>query len=567
MRSVADWYDRNRKSIWLCIVLNLLLLLIYLLLMRPVFDSNDDMNIAFFVNRARPVQDPYLLFENVLLGHVCGFLYRVTNMLPWYGLLQYFGLFSAFTAMTWVIQQLFSTAGASALSLILLNFFAADAYIQMQFTKTAGVCAACGLCLVVYAMTRRHVHRIALLFGVLITLYGYLYRDREAYVMIALWCVLGFGLLLRLNEEKAGRRLHRAQAYFACLFLVAVVCAGAWAFNKVSYKMNPEASAYKAVNDVRSDITDYGFPDYAKNRELFDSLGISANAYKLFSKWNFYDPDVYTLSVQEKILEAQPGRELNMQLVRDFLDKYPYKWFENPMFYCFLTMTVLVLLYGKRDWKMWLTLVLLILALTGVFFIMYWNGRYNLQRVDSPIWLCACLILLFLTDPEKFVLPTRFALTLVLVLLVLNQDNWRENWRHNTLKAAQKMAANANIAAQASQDTEHLYLSKVGLYTLSTGYGPLSLVPVGVGANTCSLGGWPAGSPSYCAVLKSFGIENPYRDCINNDKVYLIDNHIDWTMNYIHEYYDPDAQEEVIGTFGEDTMYRIVSKRTPQSNP
>ena len=66
MRSVADWYDRNRKSIWLCIVLNLLLLLIYLLLMRPVFDSNDDMNIAFFVNRARPVQDPYLLLTRMM---------------------------------------------------------------------------------------------------------------------------------------------------------------------------------------------------------------------------------------------------------------------------------------------------------------------------------------------------------------------------------------------------------------------------------------------------------------------------------------------------------------------
>ena len=116
MRSVVDWYDRNRRSIWLCIVLNLLLLLIYLLLMRPVFDSNDDMNIAFFVNMARPIQDPYLLFENVLLGHICSFLYRVTNMLPWYGLLQYFGLFCAFTGMTWVIQQLFSTGSAAVLS-------------------------------------------------------------------------------------------------------------------------------------------------------------------------------------------------------------------------------------------------------------------------------------------------------------------------------------------------------------------------------------------------------------------------------------------------------------------
>ena len=160
-------------------------------------------------------------------------------------------------------------------------------------------------------------------------------------------------------------------------------------------------------------------------------------------------------------------------------------------------------------------------------------------------------------------LPARFALTLILILLVLNQDNWRENWRHNTRRDAEKMASNANLAAQTSLDKEHLYLTKVGLYTLSVGYGPLSLVPVGVGANTCTLGGWPAGSPSYCAVLKSYGIENPYRDCIDNNKVYLIDNHIDWTMNYIHEYYDPDAQEEVVGTFGEDTIYRIVTKKAP----
>ena len=35
----------------------------------------------------------------------------------------------------------------------------------------------------------------------------------------------------------------RAKIYLICLFLVVVMCAGAWTFNKVSYKLNPEASA------------------------------------------------------------------------------------------------------------------------------------------------------------------------------------------------------------------------------------------------------------------------------------------------------------------------------------
>ena len=449
----------------------------------------------------------------------------------------------------------------------LLNYFAAESYINLQFTRTAGVCAACGLFLIVYAITREKMMICPLVSGILITVYGYLYRHLEADVIFALFGVFGLYLILRVRKDAAGNEFKRVVRYLLVFALTIGCCYGCRLIDRHAYSRNEESAGYEEINDARAALMDYGFPKYEEHADLFKSLGITYNAYKLFSKWNFYDPDVFTLEKMNALIDVQKRKSVSLQTLKDFFEVYPYKWFENPMFYCFLTMTVLVLLYGKRDWKMWLTLVLLILALTGVFFIMYWNGRYNLQRVDSPIWLCACLILLFLTDPEKFFLPARFALTLVLVLLVLNQDNWRENWRHNTIKAAQKMAASANIAAQASQDTEHLYLSKVGLYTLSTGYGPLSLVPVGVGANTCSLGGWPAGSPSYCAVLKSYGIENPYRDCINNDKVYLIDNHIDWTMNYIHEYYDPDAQEEVIGTFGEDTMDRIVSKKTPQSNP
>ena len=116
------------------------------------------------------------------------------------------------------------------------------------------------------------------------------------------------------------------------------------------------------------------------------------------------------------------------------------------------------------------------------------------------------------------------------------------------------------------QSVLYLYLSKVGLYTLSTAYSPLSLVPIGAGANTCALGGWPAGSPSYTAVLKQYGVENPYRDSINNDKVYWIDNHIDWTISYLHEYYDDQVQAKQIGTFDEKyAMYQLVSGKKEQN--
>ena len=50
MERIKTWADSNREKLWFCIALNLIVLLFCLALMRPEFDSNDDMNIALFVN-------------------------------------------------------------------------------------------------------------------------------------------------------------------------------------------------------------------------------------------------------------------------------------------------------------------------------------------------------------------------------------------------------------------------------------------------------------------------------------------------------------------------------------
>lgn len=560
MERVREWVDRNRGKLWFCLALNLVMLLFYLAVMRPEFDSNDDLNIALFVNRGRPVQDAHWLFSNWILGAVCAFLYRITNMIPWYGLMQYFGLFCAFTAVTWVIQRLFRSGAALVLSMVTLNFFAADAYITMQFTKTAGICAAAGLFLVVYAVTQEKVRIFPLIAGMLITAYGFMYRHLEADMMFALWAVYGIYMLLSLGRDAEGKMLKRAVRYIGLFALTLALCAGCRLIDRYEYRISPEAAEYEKINDARSALTDYGFPKYENNTELFESMGITYNAYKLFSKWNFYDPDVFTLEKMEKLIKVQNRKTVSPASLKEFLDVYPAKWFENPMFYCFLVLLVMVLFHGRKEWKSWVVILLLILALGALFYYMYLQGRFNLQRVDNPIWLCACLILICMISPERFNLPVRYAWTFVLVILMLNQNTWRPTWRHNTRNKAQKMAASANFIAQVSSDTEHLYLTKAGLYAVSPGYGPLSLVPVGAASNMAVLGGWPAGSGPYVASLKNYGLTNPYRDCIDNSRVYLIDNDINLTLNYIREYYDMSAQAVEAGKFDEETMmYQIVS--------
>ena len=72
-----------------------------------------------------------------------------------------------------------------------------------------------------------------------------------------------------------------------------------------------------------------------------------------------------------------------------------------------------------------------------------------------------------------------------------------------------------------------------------------------------TLGGWAARTTSYMGILERYGIENPYRDMIGNEKVYLIDDDIDLTMDYIHTYYDEKAEAVLVSEIGSLKIYQI----------
>lgn len=54
------------------------------------------------------------------------------------------------------------------------------------------------------------------------------------------------------------------------------------------------------------------------------------------------------------------------------------------------------------------------------------------------------------------------------------------------------------------------------------------------------------------------GIQNPYKDVIGNDKIYLADDNIDLTLKYIQEYYEPNAQTVFVKTVGNVNLYQII---------
>ena len=75
-------------------------------------------------------------------------------------------------------------------------------------------------------------------------------------------------------------------------------------------------------------------------------------------------------------------------------------------------------------------------------------------------------------------------------------------------------------------------------------------------------GGWVVRHPQVMALLAEYGLENPYRDAVNNERVYLIPNNINTTIKYIHDYYDSEARAEIVQDLSSEfgvNIYRIVS--------
>lgn len=74
--------DRKRKSPWFALGVNLMAMLAMTLVMRPSFETNDDIVFAEFGSGLRGVKTPRLVFQNYILGLVYRLLYQVTGRLP-----------------------------------------------------------------------------------------------------------------------------------------------------------------------------------------------------------------------------------------------------------------------------------------------------------------------------------------------------------------------------------------------------------------------------------------------------------------------------------------------------
>ncbi|WP_373213686.1 hypothetical protein [Blautia obeum] len=551
------YLKQKYRKISVALISNLLILGAMAAFMRPSFETNDDIVFAELGSGLRGVKDAHLVFQNYGLGMIYRLLYGVTGRLPWYTIVQYMILFAAFTVVTYVLMSRLGEISGLCLFVILACGFGYEGYIHLQFTKTAGIAAAAAVFLLLYLLEQEKYSWWGIAGGILLAVIAYMYREDQFWASCGL--MAGAGLLflfdLRKYRNKKLRRLGICVLTFGVL-LLSVFGVDRWDSSK--YR-SAEWKEYQEFNQLRSELLDYGFPDYDSNQEIYEELGISREAYELYKSWNFNDTEKFDTEVMKKLVDLKQKRPLTIRTVTAFLRRFPSDLLRMPMFYFFAVFAVLWLLCGKKDVCSVISVLAECLLLVAVYFYLYYQGRYMVNRVDVGLWFSACLVMLWIfSSGEVKYMNTKVSVLLCMICVVLGQFMMYKDWRLATSSIPEARVSQRAVLETIGTDKEHTYLAKSGMLSEIVCYGPFDRMPENLLDNVYWFGGWECRTPGYTRAMEVHGIINPYRDVVNNENIYLVDDNIDLTLKYIRQYYAENAEAVFVKTIGNVDVYQIT---------
>ena len=546
------------------LILNTIFLLLILLVMVPVFESNDDTAIMDLVNGARGFMDYHLVFINCIMGFFIKLLYQLLPYYPWYGIVEYGAAWIGFIALTYVILERQPNWLGVSVSLVLLAYFGYDCYTLLQFTKIAAVPTCGGVLLVLHGASQNETPNwLYIVLGTLLSCIGSMYRFLQFLSVTALLSGIGiYVMLIQINEN---RRVFRKRLCSCILALVILfgVNISLRIFDQWIYRCDPEWESYIEYNITRARLLDYGLPDYDEHKDTYKNLGIGEAAFELFSNWNNYDPDIFTVETMNKIILLRNDKPLSISTANDFArDVFP-QFLKYPMLNCILILLAYWIIWGRRSKIEIFAFVFQITVFMAIYFYMYLSGRYLIPRVDFGLFMALAVFMAYLATAQESEIirinkPGILSINLALFLICMQfyQETLHINMQYVLDNRQEDLLSLRDIAS----DHEHLYLGKNDIISSESSYGPLDIRPRNEIVNRGYFGGWSCNVPPILDIMKKYGVINPYRDCIDNEKVYVIDNDIELTMEYIKKNYNKKANARLVRAVGACGVYQITTR-------
>lgn len=537
----------NKKVItaFTCAFVVFLLFCFFHYLSPFVYQTNDDLFLRMIVSGEMSGEaESRLHFISYPAGLVLSLLYRLSPVLPWYGL---FLCFSYGLAMSLILYRLIYSGKKLLLQGFTILFFSMLCYAfllphlaKLQFTTSAGIAAAGALFLFATSAPASSF-QLALKNNagfLLLSAYAFSIRSQVLFMCLPFIGMIWFSKYL--NTEKKDRKNLFLLGSFYLVMLISFLF-----IEKFAY-LHSDWHSFRAYSNARASVYDYeGYPDYDTHEEVYRELGISRSSYEGASQRYslILDPaiNLHSMEVLENISRQERRDSMGSfsqkasEMVSFFLERNRSdadKPLNLLVYRCYIFFLLCAVF--SRKWKALRDIFFLLFARMVIWTYLIFYGRLPV-RVSQSVYLAELAVLFAVafqyeiwrslknenSSGHKLSYAAWILSILVMVFTCVRSGIPHANAVGREAKALLEFSDSfACMKDYFKAHPDSFYY----LDTNSFAYFTEEALQKGsyVNSNYLFMGGWAAKSPWYEKKLEKRGIKDPAASLYEDPSVYAV---------------------------------------------
>ena len=543
------------------------------------FDLNDDVLIKDILSGAYTgAPEGHNIQMLYPISLFISLFYRLGVNIDWYGIflcgLQYLCFGVVVFKSVELTEDVRKKAVVALAEFVFIMGFFMPHLLFVQYTVVCGVLSATAAFLIITADEKGIENSLALVFIIV----AFLLRSEMLLLTLPM---VGVAILIKflcVSKETGNINSSLGKYTIFCIVIIGALLIGTF-LNNLAYS-SPEWKEFNRFFDNRTELYDFQFiPDYAENREFYESIGLSESQQKLLTNYNFGLDDSINADVLAKVAEyakSIKGEEAPFFVrLKDSVKQYIYRLhhvetlrtYEYPMTDFPWNILVLILYpavlvvsmladesTGSRRTRLGRILFFLITLFacrTALWLFIIIRGRDPI-RITHPLYLVEILILLgMLLNEERHgkkasEVAALVAMAVMLVIGVFALPMQLNITKKEQLLRSEMLANYGKLEEYVRNHDDSFFFYDV--YT-SVSYASVAEGEVATYSeklfenvdNSCYnrdiLGGWASKSPLAIKKLKDAGFDNA-SEALLEPGSYFVQNKtesVDWLVDFYVE--------------------------------
>lgn len=547
---------------------------LFRLLTGFIYLTNDDMYLQAIVSgELSGTPDAHMIYSNYILGLILSLLYRLIPAIPWYGIY----LVGVCFVCEWIIlyrclsgcRKICTKAAVSVLFFI-LSFCAIFRHIAMiQYTVVAAIAGGTA---VFYALTidiqsdKKRLIREYIVVAAL-ALVSLIIRDKVFFMMVPFAACGWLGKWITDKNKSKAKNIRYVALLAGIVCLMLLVCGA----DRLAYRIGSDSSEwqeYFRYNKAREQIMDYNsFPDYDSNREFYDELGISREAYEGVSKYYLTLPqknlnsETMPIIADKAIAVSRAGQTFKEHItgvIRSFVGcniNYSDRPMNIVVYGMWMCLAVTVVLLKNKS--MLLQLVLLFVTRMGMWIYIIRQGRYP-DRITQGLYFVelVMLIAIFILNgkdiadkglSKKICMWGAFVITGAISLYIgipkaiaVKGENAGKLFFGTSYQQLKEYCAG---------NKDNIYLADMNSVShFSASVFKSAVENDEICDNLLPMGGWMNVSPLITDSLGRYAVKDITKDLVDNEHVYFVFMESEATPEqYLTDFYRSELKDSNVG--------------------